>query len=106
MSTRTQRHGQQAAADSLDDVSAVAARLGVAAELDRVTAFTADLFPGPMEVSASRDPELLDDVHFVLKVVAQGTAEEVVERELGWMSKSRGVAGSAAGLFRILVDIV
>ncbi len=80
--------------------------MGVAPEWERIKALTTELFPGPMEPTVVRDPELASEVYIWIRVVGFASVEEVVAREMDWINRSIDAAGDHAGLFRISVDVV
>ena len=71
---------------------------------DQVMSFTAELFPGAMDVEVRVDPEIADDLYFVFEVLAAGSADEIVERDAEWHRRLVGVARRWPGMFRLSVD--
>jgi hypothetical protein len=69
-----------------------------------VTAFTADLFPGEMQVRVKNDPEIPDDLYYVFAVRGTGTVDELVARNDQWHRHVMRTEGHRHGLFRLAVD--
>ena len=44
----------------------------------QAAAFTAELFPGGMEIRVKNDPEIPDDLYFVFAVRATGSVDDVL----------------------------
>lgn len=103
---------RSAVEDAASGFESAAEKLGIdcppAVELRQlcrqVAGFTAELFPGAMDVEVRVDPEIADDLYFVFEVLAAGSADEIVERDAEWHRRLVGVARRWPGMFRLSVD--
>jgi hypothetical protein len=71
--------------------------------VDQVVEMTRQLFPGPLSVKTSRDPDDPRDEFIVLSVEAEGDVSDILDRECQWIHR---VAAAVPGLgkFRLSVD--
>ncbi|HUY33129.1 MAG TPA: hypothetical protein VMV69_10135 [Pirellulales bacterium] len=52
---------------------------------------TQDLFPGPVKVKLMCDPEVPSDPFVVFKVESKGEPKEIVDKQLEWHRRIRGI---------------
>ena len=71
---------------------------------DQVLAITQDLFNGQVQVVEASDPEILGDTHFIFRVVAHGTLDELASKHDEWHRRLRDIATSFPGIFRLAID--
>ena len=70
----------------------------------QAAAFTAELFPGGMEIRVKNDPEIPDDLYFVFAVRATGSVDDIVARNDQWHRCVARTEGKWHGLFRLAID--
>lgn len=72
--------------------------------VDKIAAFTRELFPGNLAVEISIDPEVRDDVCLLFQVNAAGTIAEILARESRWLRMVSSLAPQWPGLFCLSID--
>lgn len=86
------------------EIFAVANWLGVAGYLEEVRRFTAELFPGPMRITAAQDPDITDDCHIVFRVQASGEIRHILDRQDAWHRRLLSCTRPRSDAFRISID--
>lgn len=71
----------------------------------RAEAITRELFPGEFSVEARTDPEIPDDLYFVVEVRAAGSIEELAARNDEWHGRVCQLPYRVPGLFRLSIDV-
>lgn len=71
----------------------------------QVAAFTRDLFPGKMIVETGVDPEIREDVCFLVHVEADGAVGEILALEDAWVRRAAPILRQWPGLFCLMVDV-
>jgi hypothetical protein len=88
-----------------DDVSALAARLGVLEQVEALFCSTRAIFPGEsVAVCIEDDPEMPDDQHFVFTTTAHGDVDSIVAQHDAWHRNLRSITSPKPGLFRLGID--
>ena len=72
---------------------------------DEVLAFTTAMFPGPVLVVETDDPEIAGRWYLVYHVTARGTAREIVAMNDRWYDRVRTVAGPWLDLFCLAPEV-
>lgn len=62
----------------------LARQLGIGQQIFEVAEFTRSTFPGPFAAEAEFDPEWPDDRWICFYVEAEGSFDEILEREAEW----------------------
>lgn len=70
----------------------------------RAEAITCELFPGEFSVAARTDPEIPDDLYFVVEVRAAGGIDEIAARNDEWHGRICQLPHRIPGLFRLSID--
>lgn len=71
--------------------------------MEQVVAMTRQLFPGPLSVEASRDPENPLDEFTVLNVQSNGELRDMLDRECQWIHRIAAIV-PGLGRFRLSID--
>jgi len=88
------------------EVMAVAASRGQAENLPKVLAIARELFPGPVRMVATEDPEIEGDWHIEVEVESLcglTNLDEAVSKELEWMRRVLDCTLPRADVFRLVV---
>jgi hypothetical protein len=81
----------------------VAVTLAAPEVLREVVEITHQLFPGPIAVESSHDPENPHDEFTVLTVEATGGIDEILERECQWIQCVADIV-PGLGAFRLAIN--
>jgi hypothetical protein len=87
------------------DMVALAKRLGVVEELERLIGATEELFPGKLEIHVENDFDEPYEPFFEFGVQASGTIPDIIERDRKWHERLVAIAPGYLRLFSIDIHV-